>query len=418
MHTVTVGSAWQLVIEVVGRLMKMCQDHARKVRPPHSVFSPVRVVVRAPDLTCTLRRHRDRSLVAYVDFQMFSPALEAEYQALASPLPKAFKVAVGRDGSAQPLPKKVMRALREAETWRFKPEQPDPLEALVDDKPIVRLKAQGKWEEAAALDASTQRLAARLASRPAVVQRRRQAREPWAEKKLWIDPDQTPVDDVRCQLVVCLLQEQMIAHSAEVSAFLQRYMRQFPHAMTKEEYDLLPRAAQLQGGGERFDAIRKGFAYPEHWKEWRPYMARTLHGLSASAAREAVEQSDFRTGPSFAPTAPYAVDDIVRLLQVESGPEVWTPTRRPLYHWIKAGKIRTVPSGKKVLIPEEGLEQIRVLVQEQRQQKALKEYYTETGRMKGNKNPVEAAKKHMQRHRQRGESPAAIATAISRGHKA
>src|SRR5262245_16940616 len=120
----------------------------------------------------------------------------------------------------------------------------------------------------------------------------------------------------------------MIACSADVSNFLQCYMRQFTHARTKEEYDLLPRAEQLQGGGERFDAIRKGFAYPEHWKEGLSYIARTLRGLSASAAREVVEQSGPRTGPSLALTAPYAVDDIVRLLQVESGPEVWTPTRR------------------------------------------------------------------------------------------
>jgi hypothetical protein len=413
-----------------------------------------------------------------VDFQTLSPDLDAEYEALANQLPalerpllafyateaewltadqthhqrweawreahgdgcidayhrawgrqreicdarqqlrKEFTVAVGRGGSAQSFANKFLRALRKAESWRFKPEQPDPLEALVDDKPIVRLKARGKYEEAAVLDASTQRLAARLASRPAEVQRRRQAREPWAEKKLWIDPDQTPVDDVRCQLVVCLLQEQMIAHSAEVSDFLQRYMRQFTHARTKEEYDLLPKAQQLQGGGERFEAIRKGFAYPEHWKELRPYIARTLRGLSAAAAREAVEQSGPRTGHALARTAPYAVDDIVRFLQVECETDVWTPTRRTLYHWIKEGKIRTVHSGKKVLIPEEGLEQIRALVKEQRHKKALKTYYIETGKEKQNKDPLEAAKKRLQRHRQRGESPEAIANAVRRGRKA
>jgi len=245
---------------------------------------------------------------------------------------KALTVTVGRDGRVEPFPKKFVRALRAVETWRFKPERPDPLAALVDEKPIVRLQAQGKCEEAAVLDASTQRLAAQLASRPAEVQRRRQAREPWADEELWINPDQTPVKDVRCQLVVYLLQEQMMANSAEVSDFLQGYMRHFAHAMTKEEYDLLPRARQLQGGGERFEAIRKGFAHPEHWKELRPYIARTLRGLSASAAREAVEQAGPRTGPSFALTAPYTVDDIVRLFQVESGAEVWTPSRRTLYH--------------------------------------------------------------------------------------
>src|SRR5262249_2776706 len=100
-------------------------------------------------------------------------ARRIELDAARPQLRKAFTVAVGCNGRAQPSPKKFLWALREAESWRFKPERPDPLDALVDDKPIVRLKAQGKSEEAAALDASTQRLTAQRASWPAAVQQRR-----------------------------------------------------------------------------------------------------------------------------------------------------------------------------------------------------------------------------------------------------
>ena len=88
MHVVTVSSVGKLVTDVAKRLMSMSQVHARAVRPLHSVSSPVLVAVRVPDLTCTIRRHRDSSFVALVDFQQtLSPDIEDEYRALASHLP-------------------------------------------------------------------------------------------------------------------------------------------------------------------------------------------------------------------------------------------------------------------------------------------------------------------------------------------
>lgn len=242
-------------------------------------------------------------------------------------------------------------------------------------------------------------------------------RQPLGWLPVWIDPELTPLEDIQWVLVLSLLQEQMIARE-EVADFLQRYMRHFTHAMTKDEYDLLPRSLQLAGGGERFDTILNGFAYYEPWKGVRSYITRTLHGLSASAAREAVEQSGPRAGSSPELTAPYAVDDVVRLLQAEAPEGAWTLIPRTLYNWIKAGKISMAHGNGKTLITEEGLEQLRVLVQKQRQQKALKTYYIETGEAKQNKDPVGAARKRMQRHRQRGESPEDITDAIRRGHKA
>ena len=88
---------------------------------------------------------------------------------------------------------------------------------------------------------------------------------------------------------------------------------------------------------------------------------------------------------------------------------MWTPSRRTLYNWIKARKISVVQSQRETRITEEGLEQVRALMQKQRQKNALKEYYIALGKAKQNKDPMGAAKKRLQRHCKRGESPEDIA---------
>jgi len=211
MQVVTVLSVWKLVTRVSKHIVRMSQEKAREARtlfdapvsqPPlaaKSVASPVLIEVRAPELTCTIRRPRDASGVALVTFhQTLSPDRDDEYRALASQLPalepplrasyateaewldayrahlrtwdtwreahpadwrsaygrvcdrqralaearqqprKTFTVTVRLHGRAQRVPKKVMKGIRTAETWRFDPKRHSPLEeALANDRPIV-----------------------------------------------------------------------------------------------------------------------------------------------------------------------------------------------------------------------------------------------------------------------------------------
>ena len=61
---------------------------------------------------------------------------------------RTITIHVGLDGRPQRLPARYMKARRQAETWRFKPERLSPLEeALENQKPIDCLKRSGKLEK-------------------------------------------------------------------------------------------------------------------------------------------------------------------------------------------------------------------------------------------------------------------------------
>lgn len=78
-----------------------------------------------------------------------------------------------------------MRALQRVETRRLTPERPSPLNALVEDQQLLaRLRAQGKIEAAATIEASIRRLAAHMAGWPEAVQQRRHTWHAWGWKPL------------------------------------------------------------------------------------------------------------------------------------------------------------------------------------------------------------------------------------------
>ena len=472
MQVARVVSVGELVTDVANHLMRMGQQQAHEGCTPHNVASSMPIHVQTPGLTCTIRLSRDPALVALVTFaQVLSPDIEVEYRALASSLPalelplreayateaewlvaveahvqtwlrwiathrddwrdayyrggdrvrelaearqqprKAFTVEVGREGRAQRLPPKVLRALRSVETRRFQPERCAPLEeVLADDMPIVRLKMQGKFEEAAALEASTQSIAVHMASWPEEVTQRRQARGPWGCKALWIDPDQTPVDDVRFVLLVYLLQEQMGECTPEIARFLQRYMGQFRYAAHQEERALFQGEHTrflLEGGGEGFAELLRTYAYPEHWKAHRKFIATTLSGRWRTAVRKETEQSWQGLAVSPRSDGLYSVYNVVRVLTGETEGQ-WRLTRDWLDDRIKAGRIpfsRDARGWK--CLDEHGLQCARKLVKDETLRRALVGYQIDELR-----KSRRAANKFIQEHEARGESLEDIAEAL------
>lgn len=438
---------------------------------PREVRTPLEVVkVQAPGLTCTIRPSRDPSFFALATFsQEISPDIEAECRALASQLPaleppqpgsyatraewlealaadfpirfawrkahpddwedayhracdrrreleqvrrqpcKRYTVDVGREGRTQRLQPKFLRTLRNVETRRINPKRPLPLEeALASaERNIVRLQAQGKFEDAAKLEASRQSLVARMASWRPEVQQRRQARKPWGRNALWIDPDQTPRDDVRFVLVVYLLQEQMGECTPEMARFLQRYMGQFRHAASWEERELLQGEHTrflLEGGGEGLAAILRTYAHPEHWKGHRQFIARTLDGRWRTAARKEGEQSGQGLAVSPRSDGLYSVHDVVGILAREASEDQWRPSPDWLHDRMKDRRLPFVfdARGWKCL-DEPGLQCARKLVKDENDRRALVNY-----QMHALGKSRRAANKYIDEHAAKGESYADI----------
>jgi len=245
---------------------------------------------------------------------------------------------------------------------------------------------------------------------PDVVQQRRQARGSWGQKALWIDPDQTPADDVRFVLLLYLLQAQMGECTPEISRFLQRYMGRFRHAASWEERALLQGEHTrflLEGGGEGFAALLRRYAHLEHWKAHRQFIAKTLSGLWRTAARKEAEQS--APWPIVSPRSDglYSVLDTVRILASETGVQ-WTLTRDWLDDRMKAGSL---PFGFDArgwkYLDEHGLQCARKLVKDETTRRALGDYQMNTlGKSR------RAANKFIQGHAARGESLEDIAKAL------
>jgi hypothetical protein len=474
MHVVTVLSMWELVTYVSKHLVRMAQEQACEGQTLPSVVFPISIKVQAPELTCTITPHRDPSFFARATFcQELSPNIEAEYRALTSQLPalepplpgsyateaewlvamgahfrtwfrwrdahpedwrdayhracdrlrelaeirqqpcKAFTINVGREGRAQRLPPKFLRPLRRVETWRCKPERRAPLEYGLDriTAKMRRLRRQGQFEEATALEASRQRIAAQMESWPEEVKRQRQARWPWGRKALWIEPDQTPDDDVHFVLLLYLLQEQMGECTPEIAHFLQRYMRQFRYAASREERDLLQGKHTrylLEGGGEGFAALLRTYAQPEHWKAQRRFIAKTLCRRWRTAARQEAEQSGEGCAVSPRSDGLYSVLDAVRILEREAYEGQWTPPRDWLDDRMHKGILPYVLNvrGWKCL-DEDGLHCARQLVKDENDRGALVAYQMDELRQSRR-----AVNKFIQEHEARGESLEAIAEAL------
>jgi len=315
---------------------------------------------------------------------------------------RTLTIHVGLDGRPQRWPARYMRARRQAETWRFKPERRSPLEeALGNRKPIDRLKGQGKIEEAAALEASKQQLIARMDAKPESVKRRLSERLPWGWRSLWIDAQQ-PLDDIVFQVVLYVCQEALLdlELTPDVSGFLKHYMGQFKYALTKDELELLPKRFQLEQGGSGFGGLLRTYAEPESLKTLRFYIAKTLHGRQASEARKSATQMP----ASFEGRQFYSVDEVIRILEAEAAENAWVPHRATVYHWIKAGKIPvTLDAQGGKWFDDEGVQRVRVLVREHCDRKARKDYLIQVGTRKGNKNPKAAANKRLQRYHKSGK---------------
>ena len=201
--------------------------------------------------------------------------------------------------AARQFSQRIWKGLRAHETWRFTPGKRPPLEEAILrlQKAVERLRQQGKQPEAAQQEAAGQRLVAQMEAWPEAVQQRRRDRQPWGWKVLWVDPHKTPVEDIQFLLVLYLLQEQMIESSLPISQFLAGFMGRFKHAVPDGERTV-QRRKHLEGGGVGVAHLLQRFALPEDSRSLRKYIATTLRGLRASAARKAAEDDAQRSGLS------------------------------------------------------------------------------------------------------------------------
>jgi hypothetical protein len=308
-----------------------------------------------------------------------------------------------REGeAAQQFVQRIWKGLRANETWRFSPGKRPPLEEAILrlEKVIERLKQHGKRDEAAELEAAGQRLVAKMEAWPTAVQQRRQERQPWGWKLLWVDPQETPVEDIQFLLVLYLLQEQMVECTPAIVKSLARFMRRFKGAVPHEDRPLKG-PTRLEGGGIVIVHLLQRFALPEEWKSLRKYIAATLRGPQVSAARKAAEdvaqqpglssdeaeevQQRKRQGrPSRNPEPIFAspeahhqgyhsVDDVVRILRTEAIEGDWVPSRDVLYDWITKGEVASTQDrrGRK-WFNGGGLAQIRLRVHAKNQRKQLR----------------------------------------------
>jgi hypothetical protein len=223
---------------------------------------------------------------------------------------------------------------------------------------------------------------------------------------LWIEPAITTPDDTIFELVLRLFQWHMLESTSAINKFLDRYMMQFRYAFTKDERHLLRQGFEL-GGGEGFAEILRTNAYPESAKGLSQYIAKTLHGRRATAARQEAEQSgQWLVVPSRSDGL-YRVNDIVRILAGETG-ERWTLSRDWLDDRMNAGGLPIVrdAQGRKCL-DENGLQVARKLVKGETLRKELVAYQMDTlGKSR------RAANKYIQEHEARGESFEDIAKAL------
>jgi hypothetical protein len=270
-----------------------------------------------------------------------------------------------------------------------------------------RLRRQGQFEEATALEASRQRIAAQMESWPEEVKRQRQARWPWGWKALWIEPDQTPDDDVHFVLLLYLLQEQMVECTPEIARFLQRYMGQFRYAASREERDLLQGEHTrflLEGGGEGFAALLRTYTHPEHWKAHRRFIAKTLSGRWRTAARKEAAQSRQELAIPPRSDGLYSVLDAVRILEGKAYEGQWTPPRDWLDDRMNKG---VLPFGRNELgwkcLNEHGLQYTSKLVKDENDRRVLVAYQMNTlGKSR------RAANKYIDEHIAKGENYADI----------
>jgi hypothetical protein len=180
----------------------------------------------------------------------------------------------------------------------------------------------------------------------------------------------------------------MIDQTPEISRFLQRYMKQFLHALTDDERALLQKRFLLEGGGEGFAQLSQRYAYPEHWQGLRKFIANTLRGLRALAAREAADRQLFLIpmAPEVAEAARqlntqghpqkvrhpildtdgtdgqrYSLDEVWRFLRAEF-PEAAPRSRKTLDNWGNAGTIAVIRDGGRKWLDSKGIEQVRTIV--------------------------------------------------------
>jgi len=226
-------------------------------------------------------------------------------------------------------------------------------------------------------------------------------REPLSWLPLWTEPGITTLDDTMFELVLRVLQWGMIESTSAINRFLDRFMRQYKYAFTKDERRRLRQGIELCGG-EGFAEILRTNAYPESAKGIHQHIARTLHGRRATAARQEAEQSG--QGLAVAPRSDgrYSVDDAVRILAREAHAGQWTPPRDWLYDQINTG---TLPVVCNKWLDENGLQCARKLVKDKTLRETLVEYQTQWKSRR-------AANKYIQEHEARGESLEDIAKAL------
>ncbi|MBI3988178.1 MAG: hypothetical protein HY347_01030 [candidate division NC10 bacterium] len=110
--------------------------------------------------------------------------------------------------------------------------------------------------------------------------------------RICVSPKQTPLDDIKFQIVLYLVQANVIDLTPEAEAFCVKYLKGFKGAERAGMIDRSQDGKLKLGGG--FDYLRLHYVIQEDWKGFRKYLAKTIQEFIAKTASEESEESERR----------------------------------------------------------------------------------------------------------------------------
>jgi len=349
-----------------------------------STGSQVIASARAPTLACTVRirwfydpkRRKHMQSELLLEFRQYAPVSEDELAGLQvppyeDPLPQAYpsweawQDAVRTAWQAWDAKYgQAARQAREAQRRLTTPLKTYPVVVWLDHARVPK-RLQEHWK--AYRQVRKRRLAAGGDTR----------HEKWMYAQL-------SNNDLTMLVLLYLSQERMLDLTPEVSQFLQQYFQKF-------------RWVTMVGWEDLFVHMLRHFVLPEDWRTLGTYIRELLRGMRATAVRKAAEagreqpvvsletveaqQQKKRQGYASKPQRPgfvssdehslqfYSVDDVVRRVQAAVTECQQAPSRATVYNWIEKGhrwygKIDVIRDTRKQLcITEQGLAQVRMIVQ-------------------------------------------------------
>lgn len=407
------------VLALARRLRSRLQAQGDDEAAPGASHSRVFLDVRAPGLEAVvrlsygLRRCPEKAggMDLLVEFRQVPLTTDAElaeaarastpdrYWALIDTI-KAVTVHIRVGGARPRLDPRWQRAVRQADRWRFG-HGPSPLEDFRD-----RRQRKDDQETAMFLDAE-------LADLPPEVKQRRDGRETFWWRTLWINPARQTSEDVLFLLALVLLQEGIVPSAK--------------NALETRAVSYIKGLAKRVSDGIAFlilDDLRRNFTEPEDWRALARYIRRTARGKRDD--RDGVQERDKRHVRRAPPRddriheqldadhararltrrhrrdkAPVLPDERGGTLSVAAVASQLAVSRDALYDWIASGKVRARFEGR-LTLDAEGQARVRELLEERELRRKIRAWFVGRGKT------AAAAKKFIYRKRWAGASLATI----------